>query len=98
MGVHINQIPQEVKDKIGLKDKAYKQFWAKVGDKPKIYFRSSWEFYYAIFLEKLKREGKIKDWMHEPKAFWFEKIKRGVRGYLPDFCIIHSKFCKNGII
>jgi hypothetical protein len=89
MTVHINQLPQSIKDKIGLKNTAYKQFWATIGDKQPIYFRSSWEYYYAIFLEKLKKEGKIKDYLHEPKCFWFESIKRGVRSYLPDFCVIH---------
>lgn len=89
MALHINQLPQSVKDKLGLKDKAYKQFWATIGDK-KIYFRSSWEYYYAIFLEKLKQEKKIIDYKHEPKCFWFEDIKRGVRSYLPDFCVIHN--------
>ena len=29
----------------------------------------------------------IHDWEHEPKTFWFEDIKRGVRSYLPDFKI-----------
>ena len=59
MGLHINQLPQSVKDKLGLKDTAYKQFWAVVGDKQPIYFRSSWEYYYSIFLEKLKLEKKF---------------------------------------
>jgi hypothetical protein len=89
MGVHISQLPQEVKDRLGLKDPQHKQFWAIVGTKDPIYFRSSWEYYYAIFLEKLKQEGKIVDWKHEPKCFWFESIKRGVRSYLPDFCVLH---------
>ena len=89
MGLHINQLPQAVKDKLGLKDRTYKQFWAKIGDKEPIYFRSSWEFQYALFLEKLRREGKIIDFRHEPKCFWFENIKRGVRSYLPDFCVTH---------
>jgi len=89
MGLHINQLPQSVKDKLGLKDKTYKQFWAKIGDKEPIYFRSSWEYYYALFLEKLRQEKKIIDWRHEPKCFWFENIKRGVRSYLPDFCVTH---------
>jgi hypothetical protein len=89
MPVHISQLPQAVKDKLGLKDTAYKQFWAIVGDKEPIYFRSSWEYYYAIFLEKLKQEGKIVNWKHEPLVFWFHDIKRGVRSYLPDFCILH---------
>jgi hypothetical protein len=89
MAVHISQLPQSVKDRLGLKDPQHKQFWAIVGDKEPIFFRSSWEYYYAIFLVKLKQEGKIKDFFHEPKCFWFENIKRGVRSYLPDFCIIH---------
>jgi hypothetical protein len=74
---------------LGLKDTSYKQFWATIGDNPPIYFRSTWEYYYAIFLEKLKQEKKIIDYKHEPKCFWFEGIKRGVRSYLPDFCITH---------
>ena len=89
MAIHINQLPQSVKDKLGLKDTPYKQFWAIVGDSKPIYFRSSWEFYYSLFLEKLKQQGKITDWKHEPKCFWFNEIKRGVRSYLPDFCITH---------
>lgn len=88
MGVHISQLPQEVRDKLGLKVPKHKQFWATIGEK-KIFFRSSWEYYYALFLEKLRLEGKIKDFKHEPKCFWFENIKRGVRSYLPDFCVIH---------
>lgn len=89
MGFHISQLPQAVKDKLGLKDPVHKQFWAQVGNNEPIYFRSSWEYYYAIFLEKLKQDGKILGWKHEPKCFWFMQIKRGVRSYLPDFCIIH---------
>lgn len=89
MTVHISQLPQSVKDSIGLKNTAYKQFWAIIGNKEPIYFRSSWEYYYAIFLEKLRQEKKIVEWKHEPKCFWFEGIKRGVRSYLPDFCVTH---------
>jgi hypothetical protein len=90
MGVHISQLPQEVKDRLGLKDPKHKQFWAIIGNKEPIFFRSSWEYYYAIFLEKLKQERKIIEWKHEPKCFWFEGIKRGVVSYLPDFCILHN--------
>jgi hypothetical protein len=89
VGVHISQLPKSVKDRLGLKDPVHKQFWAKIGDKEPIYFRSSWEYYYAIFLEKLRKENKIIDWKHEPKCYWFEDIKRGVRSYLPDFCVLH---------
>lgn len=90
MGLHISQLPQEVKDRLGLKDPVHKQFWAVIGNKPPIFFRSSWEYYYAIFLEKLQQEGKIINWKHEPKCFWFDGIKRGVVSYLPDFCITHN--------
>jgi hypothetical protein len=89
MGLHISQLPQEVRDRLNLKVPTHKQFWAIVGDKQPIYFRSSWEYYYSLFLEKLRQEKKILDWKHEPKCFWFEGIKRGVRSYLPDFCITH---------
>jgi hypothetical protein len=58
----------------------------------KIYFRSRWEANYGRYLEFLKKNGNIFDWEHEPKTFWFESIKRGVRSYLPDFRIIaHDK-------
>ena len=90
MGIHINQIPESVRLKLGLKKApAYQQFWAKIGNKEPIYFRSTWEYYYAIFLEKLRLEKKIIDWKHEPKVFWFDGIKRGIRSYLPDFCVLH---------
>ncbi len=89
MGVHINQLPQSVRDKLGIKNTAYQQFWAIVGDKQPIYFRSSWEFYYSLFLEKLKQEGKIIDWLHEPRTFIFEKIRKGTVAYLPDYQIFH---------
>jgi hypothetical protein len=88
MGLHINQLPKEVQDRLGLKPKAYQQFWATIGGK-KIYFRSSWEYYYCLFLEKLKQEKKIIDYEHEPDLFWFEGIKRGVTSYLPDFKVLH---------
>ena len=88
MGLHINQLPKEVQDTLGLKPKASQQFWATIGGK-KIYFRSSWEYYYCLFLEKLKQEKKIIDYEHEPDCFWFEGIKRGVKSYLPDFKVQH---------
>ena len=31
----------------------------------------------------------ILEWEHEPDTFWFDKIKRGVRSYLPDFKVIY---------
>ena len=64
----------------------WKSDWRDIGGKRK-YFRSRWEANYARYLEFLKQNGKIKDWEHEPKTFWFEKILRGVRSYLPDFLV-----------
>ena len=34
---------------------------------------------------KTKDQGEILKWEYEPETFWFEKIKRGVRTYTPDF-------------
>ena len=52
-----------------------------------IYFRSSWEANYARYLNWLQARGEIEKWEYEPDTFWFEKIKRGVRSYKPDFKI-----------
>lgn len=52
-----------------------------------IFMRSSWEANIASYLQFLKENKEIQEWEHEPQTFWFEKIKRGVRSYLPDFKI-----------
>lgn len=49
------------------------------------YMRSVWEYNYACYLDFLQEHNEIADWEYEPDTFWFEKIKRGVRSYLPDF-------------
>ena len=69
----------------------YKQEWKDVGER-RIFARSKWEHYYAIYLDSLRKQGQILDWEHETKEFWFDKIKRGVRSYKPDFLVLH----KNG--
>lgn len=51
------------------------------------FFRSSWEANYARFLNFLIAQGQIAKWEYEPDTFWFEKIRRGVRSYTPDFKI-----------
>lgn len=58
--------------------------WREVGGK-RFFARSRWEANYARYLQWLKERGMIQEWEHEPETFWFEKIKRGVRSYLPDF-------------
>lgn len=60
--------------------------WYKIKNR-KFYFRSGWEVVYARYLEWLKDNNKISEWEYEPKTFWFEKIKRGIRSYTPDFKI-----------
>jgi len=61
-----------------------KSGWIKLGGK-RFFSRSQWEANYGRFLEWQKQLGEIAEWEHEPKTFWFEKIKRGVRSYMPDF-------------
>jgi hypothetical protein len=65
----------------------YKSGWREIGGIRK-YYRSRMEANYARYLQFLKEKGIIIDWQHETKTFWFEKIKRGVRSYLPDFEVI----------
>ena len=67
----------------------WKADWHEIGGKRR-YYRSRWESNYARYLEFLKSQGKIKDWFHEPKVFWFEGIKRGCVSYLPDFLVIEN--------
>lgn len=52
------------------------------------YFRSAWEANYARYLNWLISQGVIKSWEYEPDTFWFEKIRRGVRSYTPDFKVV----------
>lgn len=62
------------------------QSWKTVGEK-RIYFRSRWEHLYALYLQWQLESNLIAKWEYEPKTFWFEAIKRGVRSYKPDFAV-----------
>lgn len=62
--------------------KSKRGYRADLGD---IFFRSRWEANYARYLNLLKTRGEIFKWEYEADTFWFEKIKRGVRSYCPDF-------------
>lgn len=55
-----------------------------------IHFRSSWERNYARYLNFLIKKKQIKSWEYEKETFWFEKIKRGVVSYKPDFRVINN--------
>jgi hypothetical protein len=63
--------------------------WHVVGGR-RIYFRSKWEYSYALYLHWQKEQKIILEWEYEPKTFWFENIKRGVRSYKPDFRVQRS--------
>jgi hypothetical protein len=65
----------------------WKQGWRVIGGTRKFY-RSKWEANYARYLEFLRQRGQIQSWQHEPETFWFEKIRRGSRSYLPDFRVV----------
>ena len=52
-----------------------------------VYMRSSWELNYAHYLNFLVDKKEFISWEYEVDTFWFEKIKRGVRSYKPDFKI-----------
>lgn len=67
----------------------YKLGMREIGGK-KVSCRSGWEANYARYLQFLKENGNIKEWLHEPQTFWFHKIKRGTRSYLPDFKVIEN--------
>jgi len=54
-----------------------------------IFFRSSWEFNYALYLQLLVEKKEILEWHHEPETFWFDGVTRGTRSYLPDFKVIN---------
>lgn len=65
----------------------WKQDWAEIGGKRNFY-RSRWEYRYALYLEFMKKHKHIIDWEHEPKTFYFEGIKRGTTNYKPDFRVV----------
>lgn len=49
------------------------------------WFRSKMEANYALYLDFLIRQGKIKEWVYEDDTFVFDKIKYGTKRYIPDF-------------
>ena len=54
------------------------------------WFRSTWEVIYARYLQFLLDRKDILKWEYEKETFWFEKIKRGVRSYRPDFKVTNN--------
>lgn len=62
----------------------WQQGWAEVGGQ-RCYFRSRWEYRYALYLQLQLKYGYIVKWEHEPHTFYFDGIKRGTNNYKPDF-------------
>ncbi len=58
--------------------------WETIGGKTNFY-RSKWEKNYALYLQKLKENGDIKNWTYEPQPYYEFPIKHGTTRYLPDF-------------
>lgn len=69
------------------------------------YFRSTWESRYAHYLEWLRLQGTIQEWLYEPKMFEFTEkhvitpegkcvtlptIKHGTTRYMPDFQVVEK--------
>lgn len=67
----------------------WKQGKRKIADK-EIFFRSRWEYNYALYLQHKKQNKEIKEWEYEAERFIFEKIKRGTTSYLPDFKVTRN--------
>jgi len=56
----------------------------------RMFFRSSWEATYALYLDFLIKQKQIQKWEYEVDTFIFEKIKFGTRSYKPDFKIYNN--------
>lgn len=68
----------------------WKQDWAEIGGKS-YFFRSRWEYRYALYLQLMKEHGYVSEWEYEPQVFYFEGIKRGTTNYKPDFRVTFPK-------
>jgi len=67
-----------------------KRGWININGR-ELFVRSSWEANMCSYFEYLKMNGEILDWNYETKVFSFDKIKRGIRSYCPDFEITPIK-------
>lgn len=66
---------------------SWKQGWRTISGNA-YFFRSRWEFNYALILEFLKTENKIKEWSFETRVFEFEQEDMFAYFYRPDFEVI----------
>jgi hypothetical protein len=66
--------------------------WREI-DGNRYYFHSRWEANYARFLEWLRRQKQIIEWLYEPETFYFHdpdsvEKKMATVSYKPDFKIL----------
>ncbi len=60
------------------------------------YTRSGWEHNYCAYLDWLKTQGEIKDWIYEPTPRYEFIVGKGKNaralslGYLPDFKVVNN--------
>ena len=54
------------------------------------FFRSSWEFNYALYLQYLKDNKNIKSWEYESEIFYFNESQNNCYAYKPDFKVINN--------
>lgn len=72
-----NQYSRVKKGKVTVADKTF-------------FARSRWEANVGAYLQFLKDQKIISDWMHEAEEYRFHAIKRGVMTYLPDFKVTRN--------
>ena len=84
-----NLLPKDLQNGELKKKQRFAAGFREIGDQ-RIYARSKWESNYGRYLEFLRTQGLIDKWEHEPVTFWFDKIRRGVTSYKPDFRVTHG--------
>lgn len=93
-----NTTPNKIAEKEKPKKEIVKKYWYEnnwkesiriIGGKEYL-LKSSYENNFALYLEMLKIQGHIKKWEYEPDKFYFSKVKRGLKAYIPDFKITNN--------
>lgn len=74
---------------LGRVNASWKQGHRFIGGEDR-FFRSSWEFNYALYLQYLKDNKQIQEWYYESEVFYFKESKNNCYAYNPDFKIINN--------
>lgn len=84
-----NEIKNNSHRELSRAKASWKQGHRFIGGKDR-FFRSSWEYNYALYLQYLKDNQKIKEWYYESEIFYFKESKNNCYAYKPDFKIINN--------